>query len=298
MRAFSCKVSFFACSVLACCTLAFAANATDIEVIDDSGRAVLLKGPARRVISLSPHTTELIFAAGGGDKLFATTEGSNFPAQALALPKLGDQRSPDPARIAAYKPDLIFGWLTSDLDSLTSLNIPVFISTPTSLIEIADSIETFGVLLGSAGVAHARADALRQKLDALSRASAGKRVVRVLLQAGAEPESALAREHLLSDVIALCAGSNIITEDGIGAPKPSVAQLVARAPELVLIARTNSGSVPLVDTTGVKNWQDAGLPAARLGRVFMIDADAVFRSGPRLIEAAEAICELIEQSRK
>ena len=80
MRAFFCRASF-----LVCCVLTFAASATEIEVIDDSGRAVLLKGPARRVVSLSPHTTELIFAAGGGDKLVATTEGSNFPPQALSL---------------------------------------------------------------------------------------------------------------------------------------------------------------------------------------------------------------------
>jgi iron complex transport system substrate-binding protein/vitamin B12 transport system substrate-binding protein len=259
---------------------------------------VLLKGPARRVISLSPHITELIFAAGGGDKLVATTEGSDFPAQAHGLPKLGDQRAPDSTRIAAYKPDLIIGWLTSALDSLASLNTPVFISTPTSLIEIADSVETFGVLLGTAGVAHTRAEALRQKLDALARASAGKRSVRVLLQAGAEPESALTREHLLSDVITLCGGTNVMTDDVLGSPKPSVAQLAAKAPELVLIARTGTGAVPVVDNAGVNQWQTAGLPAARLGRVFMVDADAVFRSGPRLIEAAEPICELIEQSRK
>ena len=293
MRAFFCRVSF-----LACCLLAFAVNATEIEVIDDSGRAVLLKGPARRVISLSPHTTELIFAAGGGDKLVATTEGSNFPAQALGLPKLGDPRTADPARIAAYKPDLIFGWLTSELDSLSSLNIPVFISTPTSLIEIADSVETFGVLLGTAGVAHTRAEALRQKLEALARASAGKRVVRVLLQAGAEPEGALTREHLLSDVITLCGGSNVIADEGLGMPKIGLAQLVTKAPELVLIARTGAAAAPVVDNVGDNDRQAAGLPAAKLGRVYMIDAEAVFRSGPRLIEAAEPICELIEQSRK
>jgi len=293
MRAFFCKVLF-----LACCILAFAAQATEIEVIDDSGRAVLLKGPARRVISLSPHTTELIFAAGGGDKLVATTDGSNFPAQALGLPKLGDPRTAEPARIAAYRPDLIFGWLTSELDALSSLNVPVFISTPTSLIEIADSVETFGVLLGTAGVAHTRAEALRQKLETLARASAGKRIVRVLLQAGAEPEGALTREHLLSDVIALCGGSNVIADEGVSMPKIGLAQLVAKAPELVLIARTDAAAAPVVDNAGVNDWQAAGLPAARLGRVYKIDAEAVFRSGPRLIEAAGPICELIEQSRK
>jgi len=106
----------------------------------------------------------------------------------------------------------------------------------------------------------------------------------------------------LGDGKSVDAGSAVLVEAGArpagGATKPSVAQLVAQAPELVLIARTGAGSVPVVDSAGVNLWQTAGLPAARLGRVFMIDADAVFRSGPRLIEAAEPICELIEQSRK
>ena len=120
----------------------------------------------------------------------------------------------------------------------------------------------------------------------------------MLLQAGAEPEGALTREHLLSDVITLCGGSNVIADDGLSMPKVGLAQLVAKAPELVLIARTGAAAAPVVDNAGVNDWQAAGLPAAKLGRVYMIDADAVFRSGPRLIEAAEPICELIEQSRK
>lgn len=78
MRAFFLRV----CRLLACCVVTFTAAATEIEVIDDSGRAVLLKAPARRVIALSPHATELIFAAGGGDKLVATMVGSDYPVQA------------------------------------------------------------------------------------------------------------------------------------------------------------------------------------------------------------------------
>ena len=88
MRAFFLRV----CRLLACCVVTFTAAATEIEVIDDSGRAVLLKAPARRVIALSPHATELIFAAGGGDKLVATMVGSDYPVQALALPKLGERK--------------------------------------------------------------------------------------------------------------------------------------------------------------------------------------------------------------
>jgi len=293
MRAF-----FLRICLLACCVATVSAVATEIEVIDDSGRAVLLKAPARRVIALSPHATELIFAAGGGDKLVATTRGSDYPAQALALPKLDGRQPFNRAVIAAYKPDLIFGWLPTELEPLEALNIPVFISTPGSLIEIADSVETFGVLLGTAGVAHARAEALRHKLEALAQASARKRVVRVLLQTDTEPESGLTDEHLLSEVIALCGGRNVMSESAPGAPRlTTAAQLVAAAPEMVLIARAGAGAAPVVDRAGVTYWQNAGLPAARLGRVFMMELEALVRPGPRLVDAAEPLCALIEQIR-
>ena len=139
---------------------------------------------------------------------------------------------------------------------------------------------------------------MRHKLDALARASVKKRVVRVLLQTDTDPDSGLTGEHLLSEVIALCGGRNVLTENASGAPKlTTAAQLVAAAPEMVLIARTGAGTTPVVDRVGVTYWQNAGLPAARLGRVFMMEHEALFRPGPRLLEAAEPLCALIEQIR-
>ena len=134
--------------VLASGALIPSAFATEIELIDDNGRAVLLKEPAHRVITLSPHITELVFAAGGGDKIVATVTSSDFPIPARNLPRIGDGLQPDPEKIAAYRPDLLIGWLAEQADPMAALNIPVFISAPQSLAEIADSVETFGTVDG------------------------------------------------------------------------------------------------------------------------------------------------------
>lgn len=292
------KIYICVLTLLTGCTLA---GAAEIEIIDDNGRAVVLKEPARRVVTLSPHVTELVFAAGGGNKIVATVTSSDFPPEARKLARIGDALQPDSEKIAAYRPDLIIGWLPEQADALEGLNVAVFISSPQSLAEIADSVETFGVMLGTADIARHRADALRLTLESISNAltrTQGSPPVRVLLQSGPDPEYALGGEHILSDVIGLCGGVNVFGDASTISPRISTAGVLAAQPELVLVGRAAAGPTPAIDSTALAYWKDAGLPAARSGRVFMMDADMLERPGPRLIEAASRICDVIQQARK
>ena len=81
-------------------------SAPPIQVQDDKGRTVLLAGPARRAVTLAPHATELVYAAGAGDRLIATIRGSDYPPAARQLPVIGDGTQPDAERVAAVRPDL------------------------------------------------------------------------------------------------------------------------------------------------------------------------------------------------
>lgn len=287
----------FILGALAFCAFGAQAGAAGLEMIDDNGRAVLLAQPARRVVTLSPHVTEIVFEAGAGSKIVATVTSSDFPPEARSLPRIGDGMAPDPEKIAALKPDLIIGWLPEQTDSLDVLNIPIFISSPQSLADIVDSVETFGVMLGTAEVARARADALRAKLDALSVRAERRPLVRVFIQAGAEPEYSLGGDHILSDVITLCGGVNVFGDSAALAPKISTESVLATRPDLVLVGRAGAPASPSPDPAALAYWKAAGLSAARPERVFMMDADALYRPGPRLIDAASRICDVIEQVR-
>ena len=90
-------------AIVACAPIARA----DVTARDDAGNTVTLPAPARRVISLAPHATELIYAAGGGAKLVGTVTYSDYPPAARAVPRVGDNKALDLERIAALKPDLI-----------------------------------------------------------------------------------------------------------------------------------------------------------------------------------------------
>ena len=81
-----------------------------VSVIDDAGNTVTLAQPARRIVSLAPHVTELLYAAGGGDRIVGTVSYSDYPPQARDLPRVGDNKALDLERIAALKPDLIVVW--------------------------------------------------------------------------------------------------------------------------------------------------------------------------------------------
>ena len=275
------------------------AGAASIEVIDDNGRAISLAQPATRVITLTPHVTEMVYAAGAGQRIVATVTASDYPPEARALPRIGDGLQPDPEKVAAYKPDLVVGWLPSQADALEALDVPVFISAPRVLDDIPDSIETFGILLGTVDVARARADDLRHKLESLAPAATSPQAkpVRVFVQSGAEPDYTLGADHILTDVIALCGGVNVFADSPMAAPRVSPEGVLAAAPEIVIVGRPGA-SAGSPDAAALEYWKALGLPAALAGRVYTFDADTIYRPGPRLIDAAPQVCRVIQQARK
>ena len=122
--------------------LLLAGNARAAVVVrDDGGTNITLKQPARRIVSLSPHNTELLFAAGAGGRVIAAVEYSNFPQQAKSLPLVGSAAALDIERIASLKPDLVVAWGSGNprrqLDAIRQLKIPLFVSEPKTLEDIA-----------------------------------------------------------------------------------------------------------------------------------------------------------------
>lgn len=268
-----------------------------IQVRDDQGRTVPLAAPARRAVTLAPHATELVFAAGAGDRLVATIRGSDYPPAARQLPIIGDGTQPDPERVAAVRPDLLIAWqpgAAAPLARVTDkLGVPVFYSDPQTLAAIPDAVERMGALFGTEAQARPAAQALRARLEALAARYAGRRPVRVFVQAGLDPIYTLNDSSIVSDALRVCGGVNVFGQAPVVAPQVTLESVLAARPEAVLagISRPEDAARNLVA------WQALGLPAARLGHVYGVDADALYRPGPRLIDAAEAICADLDRLR-
>jgi iron complex transport system substrate-binding protein/vitamin B12 transport system substrate-binding protein len=269
-----------------------------LSVTDDRGERVQLSEPARRVITLSPHATELVFAAGGGAHIAATVNASDFPAAARSLARIGEGLQPEPERLLRLRPDLLIAWQASQLTSLTRLRVPSFLSTPNTLNDVPDTIEKLGILFDTQDIAQPRAAALRAQLEQLKQTPPTASPIRVFLQVGDTPEYSLNRKHLLSQVIEACGGTNVFGAAAAIAPKISDESVLAQRPELILLGRTGASEQPKADALAQQYWSRLNLPAARAGQIYVMDSDVLYRPGPRLIEAAQAICSMIQQARK
>jgi iron complex transport system substrate-binding protein/vitamin B12 transport system substrate-binding protein len=268
-----------------------------ITVQDDQGRDVTLSAPAVHAVSLAPHATELVYAAGAGDKLAGTVKGSDYPPEARQLPSIGDGTQPDAERVATMQPDLVIAWLPGAaeplLPVLRALKVPVFYSNPRTLGEIPADIEKLGTLFGTSDVAGPAAAALRERLDKLAQRYAHSKPIRVFIQAGREPLYTLNHESIVNDAVRLCGGVNIFADGAVTAPQVSVETVLAEHPDAVIMGV--SGPESLRATAAA--WRDAQLPAALSGHVYGLDADTLYRPGPRLVDAAEALCQALDQVR-
>lgn len=262
------------------------------------GAGLMLASPARRAIALAPHAVELVYAAGAGDYLIATVQGSDYPAAARALPSIGDGTQPDAERVAALKPDLLIAWqagAAAPLERIMGrLQVPVYYSDPQSLADIPDAIEQMGRLFGTEPQAHAAAQAWRARLAALQARYSDRPTLRVFIQAGLDPIFSLNRHSIVSDAVRICGGVNVFDAAPVLAPQITLEALLTARPDAIVAGVTS----PAENLANLRAWQAKGVPAALQGKVYGIDADMLYRPGPRLIDAAEQLCAALEQARR
>jgi len=270
----------------------------EIVVTDDTGRAVKLPRAAQRIISLAPHLTELLFVAGAGGKMVAAVEYSNFPMAAQKLPRIGSYAAFDIERIAALKPDLVVAWGSGNppgqVKQIERLGIPVFVSEPQRLEDIAPSLERLGMLAGTASTAREAARAFEAQRAALAARHAGKRTVGVFYEIWNQPLMTVGGDHLISAVLALCGGRNVFA--ALTQPAAAIGlEAVLRADPEVIVASGMGEERP--------EWLDAWrrwpqLTAVQRNNLFFVPPDLLQRHTPRILDGAERLCAALDTARQ
>jgi len=274
-----------------------AAVAAEIRLTDDSGRSVTLKQPARRIISLTPHMTELLFEAGAGGQVVGTVEYSNYPLAAQRIARIGDNAQLDLERIVALKPDLIVVWQYGNaqrqLDKLLRLGIPVYYNEPRRLGDIARAIEQLGRLAGTETAALPAARAFLARVAELRQRYAGRAPVTVFYQIWDKPLLTVNGDHLISDVIRLCGGRNVFAGLKLLTPEISTEAVLAADPEAIGGVTAEAGQAGNLD--GWKNWPR--LQAVARDNLFVLHADLISRNTPRILNGARELCEQLDAAR-
>jgi len=271
--------------------------AAEIRLSDDAGRKVILKQPARRIISLAPHLTELLFAAGAGGQVVGTVEYSDYPRAAQAIARIGDSAQLDLERIVALKPDLVVVWQNGSaqrqLEKLLSLGIPVFYNEPRRLPDIARAIEQLGRLAGTEAVALPAAREFLEREAELRRRYAGRSPVTLFFQIWDRPLLTVNGEHLISDVIQLCGGQNVFAGLKPLTPEIPTEAVLAADPEAICGVSAEAGQAGDLDRW--KHWQR--LKAVKRGNLFTLGSDTISRNTPRILDGARELCEHLAAAR-
>ena len=268
-----------------------------ITVTDDAGRQVLLEQPARRIVSLAPYLSELLFAAGAGKAVVGVSEFSAYPEAATAVTRVGGGNGLDLEVILALQPDLVVAWQSGNpvnqVERLRSLGLTVFLSEPRQLLDVADTLLRLGRLAGTETLAKAAADSFTTRYRQLEKRYAQRPPVSVFYQIWEQPLMTLNGEHLFTDVLRLCGGRNVFAELPALAPQVDIEAVLAADPEVIVVA------VDEQDSSLLAAWQRwPSLSAVQNGHVYAVARDQLVRHTPRILEGADELCAILEGVRK
>ncbi len=293
------RVALLIVKVLLSALVALGACAARAQVVavDDTGRTIRLERPARRIVSLAPHITEQLYAAGAGAYIVGAVDYSDFPPEAKRIPRVGDSRAIDVERLLSMKPDLVVAWFQGNpdrqLEQLLSVGLTVYLSQPRTLDDVGSSIERLGVLAGTPSIANEAARGFRERIRRLRERYGGREPVTVFYEIWNQPLYTVNGQHLISDVIRLCGGRNVFADLPVLAPAVT-REAVLKADPVAIVASGTRGERPQwLDEW--KEWPD--LQAVRLGNLYAADADLMQRHGPRIAEGAQQLCEMLDTAR-
>lgn len=269
-----------------------------VSVKDDAGKIVTLQQPARRIISLAPHITESLFAAGAGNKIIGAVSYSDYPEAAKKIPRVGGYPSLDVEKIVSLKPDLIIAWSSGNnlkqVEKLAALGFTIFMSEPRQVIDIYKSIQRFGQLANTSEIASKSAEKFINHYKHLKEKYSNKRKVKVFYQFWNKPIMTVNGQHLISRIINLCGGTNVFSELHSITPKISIEAVIASRTEVIIAAGKDDKKLKWMSEW--KHWTQ--LPAVKKDQIYFIDPDLLNRTGPRILDGADQLCELLDKARK
>lgn len=262
-----------------------------VSVIDARGVAVTLPAAPKRIVSLTPGTTEMLFALGAGPRVVGDTSWCNYPPAAQHVAKIGDL-NPNYEKIVALRPDLVVVDEVAEKNAvarLTALHIPIFVIHPASYPTVEDTLVALGRALGlkQAGL-QAKAAMEKKRASAASVAATfGAKHPRVLVVVGTNPLWVAGRGTFLGDVVRMAGGANL-GDAAPGYASESKEWVVSHPPDIILAGVNEQAALrhdPVL----------SHLSAVRNGRMADSGGDPVMRPGPRLGDGLVSIAATLRR---
>jgi iron complex transport system substrate-binding protein len=262
---------------------------------DDTGARITLSAPAHRIMSLTPGGTEMLFAAGAGDRIIASVLSADVPEAAKKIPRVGDATALDYEKVMNARADVVVAWLDINsatmIEKLRSLRLPVYLISATRLQDIPRSIERLGALTGNEAVAAAAATELDRKLASFAARKPTAKPTEVFYQIWEGPLYTIGGKHIISDALRLCGAHNIF--DDLKWPANVIGReaIVKRDPEVIIL------SAPVLtarEWAGYWNYYPE-MRAVANKKVKIWTDERLDRMGPGAIDAVSELCSALDE---
>jgi iron complex transport system substrate-binding protein len=264
-------------------------------VTDETGRRINISGVPKRIVSLAPGITEILFALEMDDQIVGVTHFCDWPEKAGQKADIGGFTNPSLEKILSLKPDLILatadGNRPETVRQLEKIGMTVYVTNPADTGGILQSILHIGDITGRPQAARKLIAQLQKRLDAITAQIQNKMKPRVFFQIGMDPVITVGKHTMISDVILRAGGTNIAGEDTARYPRYSAEGVMAGAPDVLLFAPMATDK----EFKKVKRYweQFPGIPAVKNKQIYPMNTDLIGRASPRIVNAIERVAKIL-----
>ncbi len=271
------------------------AEGKDRLLTDEAGRKVKIPYPVKRIISLAPSVTEILFALGLPEEIAAITKFCDYPEAALSKPRIGGFVNPDVEKIVSLKPDLIIGIRDGNrmdiVDRLNDFGFPVYLIDPKGFNGVMGTIENIGDVVGREKESRRMIRDMADKREHMITLTRSLSKPKVFFQVGDVPLITVGKGTLADDLIRLAGGRSISENELESYPSYSIETILARVPEIIIMTSMESKKD---HTNLIKRWQNwKSIPAVKKNAIYVIDSNLVDRPTPRIAEGLDILVRII-----
>lgn len=257
-------------------------------------RQVKIKSPINKIVSMAPNVTEMLFTIGLDKEIVGVTRFCDYPEAAKDKPKIGGYYDPNIEAILSLSPDLIVatpdGYSRERVEKLEQAGIPVFIVNPQNIDDVLESMLAIGKITGKSEYAEKTVAELRsrvQKVDEKVKSIPPDKRPKVFYEIGRDPLITVGPKNFVDNLIIAAGGINIAADAPTDWPRYSVEAVIEREPDIIITASSSMSGKNEADMSVWKRYKT--IPAVKNGRIYSVDPDIVFRSGPRIVDGLEKL---------
>jgi iron complex transport system substrate-binding protein len=274
-------------------------HSTPLKVKDEVGREMTLRFPPKRIISLAPNITEILFSLGLDEEIVGVSIHCNFPEKAKSRVQVGSYISLDFEKITSLKPDLIIatgaGNTRDMVDRLGKLGFQTYVIYPKNFDDILQSIAHIGQVVNRDREARSIIEGMRKRSQRVIELTRGLPRPKVFIQIGDAPMVTVGKGSFADDLIRLAGGENISGKEKEVYPRFGMEEILKRSPEVIVISSMNPKGDYQKILQEWTRWKT--LPAVKNGRIHLIDSDLLDRPSPRIIDGLEELVRVLHPER-